>query len=52
MITIFSEPSNYLIHDLIFFIAAETDDLNGMDKGLQGELARTALELLNESSPA
>ncbi|APS30906.1 helix-turn-helix domain-containing protein [Pectobacterium brasiliense] len=36
---------------IIFFIAAETGDLNGMDKGLQGELARTALELLNESSP-
>ena len=34
---------------IIFFIAAETGDLNGMDKSLQAELARTALELLNES---
>jgi len=34
---------------IIFFIAAEAGDLNGIDKGLQGELARTALELLNDS---
>ncbi|ETS33410.1 transcriptional regulator [Photorhabdus temperata] len=37
---------------IIFFIAAEAGDLNGIDKGLQGELARTALELLNDSHSA
>ncbi|MDR1275541.1 MAG: helix-turn-helix transcriptional regulator [Candidatus Accumulibacter sp.] len=33
---------------IIFFLGAEGGDLNGIDKSLQGELARTALELLNE----
>lgn len=37
---------------IIFFIAAEAGDLHGMDKSLQGELARTALEMLSESHPA
>ena len=32
----------------IFFLGAEGDDLTGIDKSLQGDLARTALELLNE----
>lgn len=35
---------------IIFFIAAESGDLSGIDKALQGEIARTALELLNEST--
>lgn len=34
---------------IIFFLGAERGDLEGIDKSLQGELARTALELLNES---
>ncbi|MDU6432692.1 MAG: helix-turn-helix transcriptional regulator [Pantoea sp.] len=34
---------------IIFFLAAEASDLKGIDKSLQGELARTALDLLNES---
>ncbi|WGO84688.1 helix-turn-helix domain-containing protein [Arsenophonus apicola] len=34
---------------IIFFLGAEGDDLTGIDKSLQGELARTALELLNET---
>ena len=33
---------------IIFFLGAEGDDLTGIDKSLQGDLARTALELLNE----
>jgi transcriptional regulator with XRE-family HTH domain len=33
---------------IIFFLGAEGSDLNGIDKSLQGDLARTALELLNE----
>ncbi len=33
---------------IIFFLGAEGSDLIGIDKSLQGELARTALELLNE----
>lgn len=36
---------------IIFFLAAEAGDLQGINKGLQGELARTALELLNDSHP-
>lgn len=37
---------------IIFFLAAEASDLKGIDKNLQGELARTALDLLNESRTA
>ena len=33
---------------ILFFLGAEGGDLDGIDKALQGELARTALELLNE----
>jgi len=33
---------------IIFFLGAEGSELIGIDKSLQGELARTALELLNE----
>lgn len=33
---------------ILFFLGAEGNDLSGLDKTLQGELARTALELLNE----
>ena len=33
---------------LIFFVGAEGSDLVGIDRALQGELARTALELINE----
>lgn len=33
---------------VLFFLASEQDELGGMDKELAGELARTALELLNE----
>lgn len=33
---------------ILFFLAAEGNELSGMDKTLQGDLARTALELLNE----
>lgn len=33
---------------ILFFLAAEGNELSGIDKALQGELARTALELLNE----
>jgi transcriptional regulator with XRE-family HTH domain len=33
---------------IIFFLGAENGDLSGIDKTLQGDLARTALELLNE----
>lgn len=33
---------------ILFFLAAEGGELTGMDKALQGDLARTALEMLNE----
>jgi transcriptional regulator with XRE-family HTH domain len=33
---------------ILFFLAADRDDISGMDKDLAGQLARTALELLNE----
>jgi transcriptional regulator with XRE-family HTH domain len=33
---------------LLFFLASEKDELQGIDKEFAGELARTALELLNE----
>lgn len=32
---------------LIFFLGAESNELNGIDKDLYSELARTSLELLN-----
>ena len=33
---------------ILFFLGADSSDLQGIDKSLQGDLARTALELLNE----
>lgn len=33
---------------ILFFLGAADGDLDGIDRTLQGELARTALELLNE----
>jgi len=33
---------------ILFFLGAEEGDLSGIDKALQGDLARTVLELLNE----
>lgn len=33
---------------ILFFLAAGRDDLSGIDKDLAGQLARLALELLNE----
>lgn len=33
---------------ILFFLGADSGDLQGIDKSLQGDLARTALELLNE----
>lgn len=33
---------------IIFFLGAENNDLQGIEKSIQGDLARTALELLNE----
>ena len=33
---------------LLFFLASEKDEIQGMDKKLAGDLARTALELLSE----
>jgi len=33
---------------ILFFLGAEEGDLSGLDKTLQGDLARTVLELLNE----
>lgn len=33
---------------ILFFLAAEREELGGIDKELAGELARTALELLSE----
>lgn len=36
---------------ILFFLAADRSDISGMDKELAGQLARTALELICESSP-
>lgn len=33
---------------ILFFLAADREELSGIDKELAGNLARTALELLNE----
>jgi transcriptional regulator with XRE-family HTH domain len=33
---------------ILFFLASEREELNGMEKELANELARTALELLSE----
>lgn len=33
---------------ILFFLGAESGELIGIDKNLQGDLARTALELLKE----
>ena len=33
---------------ILFFLAADREELGGMDKDLAGDLARTALELLSE----
>lgn len=35
---------------IIFFLGATPGELTGIDKTLQGEIARTALELLNDST--
>ena len=37
---------------ILFFLAAEKNDLVGIDKELSGQLARTALDLLSESPDA
>lgn len=34
---------------ILFFLAAEKNDLVGIDRELSGQLARTALDLLSES---
>lgn len=34
---------------IFFFLAADRNDISGMDKDLAGQLARTALELLSEA---
>ena len=36
---------------ILFFLAADRDDISGMDKDLAGQIARTALELLSEPDP-
>ena len=38
--------------EILFFLGAEKSELAGIDKGLAGQLAMTALELLNEPAPA
>jgi len=35
---------------ILFFLAADKNDISGMDKELAGQLARTALELLSETN--
>ena len=37
--------------EILFFLGAEKGELAGIDKALAGQLALTALELLDESSP-
>lgn len=37
---------------ILFFLAAEKNDLVGIDRELSGQLARTALDLLSESPNA
>ena len=37
---------------ILFFLAAEKNDLVGIDKDLSGQLARTALDLLSEPPDA
>lgn len=37
--------------EILFFLGAENSELAGIDKGLAGQLAMTALELLNEPVP-
>lgn len=36
---------------ILFFLAADRNDITGMDKDLAGQLARAALELLSERDP-
>ena len=36
--------------EILFFLGAEKGDLSGINKELAGQLATTALELLNETS--
>ena len=38
--------------EILFFLGAETGELSGIDKELAGQLASTALELLNEVTEA
>lgn len=33
---------------ILFFLAADRNDISGIDKELAGQIARTALDLLNE----
>lgn len=35
---------------ILFFLAADRNDISGIDKELAGQLARTALELLSEDA--
>jgi len=36
---------------ILFFLAADKNELSGIDKDLAGQLAMTALEFLNEPDP-
>jgi len=36
---------------ILFFLAAENSELSGIDSDLKGNIARTALEFLNEPQP-
>lgn len=36
--------------EILFFLGADKGELSGIDRGLAGQLAMTALEILNEDS--
>ena len=38
--------------EILFFLGAEKGELSGIDKGLAGQLAMTALDILNEETTA
>ncbi|BCX42191.1 helix-turn-helix transcriptional regulator [Stenotrophomonas maltophilia] len=38
--------------EILFFLGADKGELTGIDKGLAGQLAMTALDLLNEPASA
>lgn len=38
--------------EILFFLGADKGELTGIDKGLAGQLAMTALDLLNEPESA